>query len=72
MPCDSNRLPGGRENQLAIAKNWLTVLGTQADAWNIPAAEVTEFQTLTTSVTAALDAAQSRVELSKPDCTAPT
>jgi hypothetical protein len=59
MPYDSNWLPGRRENQLAMAKNWLTVLGTQADTWNIPAAEVTEFQTLTTAAATALDAAQS-------------
>jgi hypothetical protein len=59
MPYDGNWLPGRRENQLAMAKNWLTVLGTQAAPWNVPSTEVTELQTLTTAAGTALAAAQS-------------
>jgi hypothetical protein len=59
MPNSSDWLPGRREQQLAMAKNWLAVLATQAAAWNVPAAEVTELQTLTTTAEAALTAAQS-------------
>jgi hypothetical protein len=59
MPYESNWLPGRRENQLAMAKNWLTVLGTQAPTWNVPSTEVTELQTLTNAAAVALAAAQS-------------
>jgi hypothetical protein len=59
MPYESNWLPGRRENQLAMAKNWLAVLATQASAWNVPSTEVSELQTLTAAADAALAAAQS-------------
>jgi hypothetical protein len=59
MPYDGNWLPGRRENQLSMAKNWLTVLAAQAPAWNVPSPEVTELQTLTGTADAALTAAQS-------------
>jgi hypothetical protein len=59
MPYDSNWLPGRRENQLAMAKNWLAVLATQASVWNVPSTEVSELQTLTAAADAALTAAQS-------------
>jgi hypothetical protein len=59
MANNSDWLPGRRENQLAMAKNWGTVLGTQATAWNVPATEVTELASLTTAADTALTAAQS-------------
>ena len=52
-------LPGRRENQLAMAKNWGAVLGTKAAVWNVPAAEVTELASLTAAADTALTAAQS-------------
>jgi hypothetical protein len=59
MAINSDWCPGRREQQLAMAKNWLTVLGTQAPTWNVPSPEVTELQTLTDAAAAALAAAQS-------------
>jgi hypothetical protein len=52
-------LPGKRENQLAMAKNWREVLTGKASSWNIPTAQVTEFSTLTGDAEIMLTNAQS-------------
>jgi hypothetical protein len=59
MPYESNWLPGRREQQLAMAKNWVAVLATKATTWNVPPAEVTELTTLTTAADTALTQAMS-------------
>jgi hypothetical protein len=57
MPYDGNWLPGRRENQLAMAKNWVEALGITA--WNVPATEVTELTALTVAADTALTQAMS-------------
>jgi hypothetical protein len=52
-------LPGGRKNQLAMAKKWAGVLKTREVEWNVPPAEVTELTTLTAAADIALTEAQS-------------
>ncbi|MDR0376094.1 MAG: hypothetical protein LBH85_10330 [Treponema sp.] len=59
MPYEGNWLPGRRELQLAMAKNWLVVLEARAKAWKVPSTEVAELQTLTVAAGAALAMAQS-------------
>jgi hypothetical protein len=59
MPYESNWLPGKREEQLAMAKNWQTVLATKASQWNISEAETAEFDDLVEDAENALAKAQS-------------
>jgi hypothetical protein len=60
MPNGGDWLPTRREAQLAMAQNWVTVLGNQSgNPWNIPTADVTELQSLTSSAQILLEQAQS-------------
>jgi hypothetical protein len=60
MPNGGDWLPTRRETQLAMAQNWVTVLGNQSgDPWNIPTADKTELQTLTGDAQILLEQAQS-------------
>jgi hypothetical protein len=53
-------LPGKREEQIALSKNWQTILVTaKTTAWNIPATEVTALKTLTSTAETALELSQS-------------
>jgi hypothetical protein len=51
-------LPGTREGQLAMARDWQSVAGTKTAAWGIPAAVLTELGTLITAANTALTTAQ--------------
>jgi hypothetical protein len=43
-------LPRRREEQIALSKNWQTILTTaKVSAWNIPTAEVSALKNLTTA-----------------------
>ncbi|MDR2164936.1 MAG: hypothetical protein LBO79_04755, partial [Zoogloeaceae bacterium] len=61
-----------RENQLAMAQNWLTTLISQAGAWQVPSAEVTELQHLATVAEAALRVTESseRTSVASAQCKA--
>jgi hypothetical protein len=53
-------LPARREEQIALSKNWQTILTAgQTPPWDIPMAEVTVLRTLTTTAETALALAQS-------------
>ncbi|MDR1647195.1 MAG: hypothetical protein LBR88_04055, partial [Zoogloeaceae bacterium] len=53
-------LPRRREEQIALSKNWQTILvAPKVSAWNIPTAEVTALNNLTTAAEAALALSQS-------------
>jgi hypothetical protein len=52
-------LPHRREEQLAMSKNWQTILTAKATAWNVPTTEVTALKTLTTAAETAFALAQS-------------
>ncbi|MDR2516066.1 MAG: hypothetical protein LBC88_01645 [Spirochaetaceae bacterium] len=54
-----NWLPGRRDDQLHMAKNWSSVLASKGADWNVPAAEMTELATLTAAAEATLNAAKS-------------
>ena len=54
-----NWLPGRRDDQLFMAKNWDTVLAQKAAGWNVPPAEVTDLDTLSAVAEAALTLAKS-------------
>jgi hypothetical protein len=43
----TDRLPGTREGQLTMSKDWHSVAGTNAEAWGIPAAALQELSALT-------------------------
>jgi hypothetical protein len=47
MAINSDWLPSKRENQLAMAKNWLEVMAGKSSTWGIPPAQITELSTLT-------------------------
>ncbi|MDR0684434.1 MAG: hypothetical protein LBF83_04835, partial [Spirochaetaceae bacterium] len=51
-------LPPTREGQLAMAKDWQSVAGANADAWGIPAAAMTSFGTHIQTAEGALAAAK--------------
>jgi hypothetical protein len=56
----SEWLPGSREEQLAMAKNWLMVLGEyETPPWGIPLADITELGGLTASADSMLAYAMS-------------
>jgi hypothetical protein len=59
MAYNSNWLPGRRENQLLMAKNWYTVLNQQYSAWGVPSQEITALNTLIGEADTALTAAMS-------------
>ena len=60
MPYESNWLPGRRELQLAMAKNWLFVIGnSNPPPWGIPQPEVADLNNLTGEAENALQEAQS-------------
>jgi hypothetical protein len=48
-------LPHRREAQVALSKNWQTILTTKAMAWNVPTADVTALKTLTPTADSAPD-----------------
>ncbi|MDR2448027.1 MAG: hypothetical protein LBD58_12195 [Treponema sp.] len=51
-------LPTTRDGQLAMAKNWVSVTGTNAHLWNIPPAAVQELSDLAGAADTALAAAK--------------
>jgi hypothetical protein len=59
MANNSDWLPGRREEQLAMAKNWRPVMQDHETAWRIPEADITELQSLAAAATVALAQAQS-------------
>ena len=60
MPYESNWLPGRRELQLAMAKNWLFIIGnSNPPPWNIPQPDVADLNNLTGEAETALVQAQS-------------
>ena len=60
MPYESNWLPGRRELQLAMAKNWLFVIGnSNPPPWGIPQPEVADLNNLTGEAENAPQEAQS-------------
>jgi hypothetical protein len=59
MANNGNWFPGRREDQLAMAKNWVTVAGANKTKWNIPAAEITDLADLTVAAEEALALARS-------------
>ena len=54
----SDWLPGTREGQLAMARDWKAVMTTSAAAWNVPAAVLTELDALFQAAESALATAQ--------------
>jgi hypothetical protein len=54
-----NWLPGSRDDQLHMAKTWLTVLGVKGAAWSVPQTEITELTALTATAEEKLNAAKS-------------
>ena len=58
MAITKDWLPGTREGQLSIAKNWVTCLGSQAGTWNVPAAAALELRTFMLKAQTALDMAK--------------
>ena len=54
----SDWLPGTREGQLAMARDWQSVMTAQAASWNIPAAVLTELDALFQAAESALATAQ--------------
>jgi hypothetical protein len=63
-------LPGNRTGQLAMAKQWLIVLATQAAVWEIPAALVTAFTALVTAADTALEKVQDKATRTHVDAVA--
>jgi hypothetical protein len=59
MANNSDWLPGKRAEQLAMAKNWVTVAGVNKTAWNIPPAEISELGDLEADAADALAQAMS-------------
>ena len=51
-------LPASREGQLAMARDWKSVMTAHAAEWNIPAAVLTEFDALVQAAESALETAQ--------------
>ncbi|MDR1250851.1 MAG: hypothetical protein LBK62_01665 [Treponema sp.] len=39
-------LPGGRDDQLAMAKTWLLVLAVKGPGWGVPQTDITDLTTL--------------------------
>ncbi|MDR1174609.1 MAG: hypothetical protein LBK83_03960 [Treponema sp.] len=61
MSYSEHWLPGKRAEQVAMAKDWVTVLKSpEAASWNVPAAQVTELEALTTAAEVILAAAEGR------------
>jgi hypothetical protein len=58
MAYNTDWLPGTREGQLAMAKDWKAVMTANAAAWNIPPAVLTYFDTLIQTAETALAAAK--------------
>jgi hypothetical protein len=58
MATKSDWFPASRDEQLAMAKAWGSVLPAKKTAWNIPTAAITELTGLTTTADAALAAAK--------------
>ena len=58
MAATKDWLPTTRDGQIAMAKEWINYAGSQAEAWNIPAAVVTELRTFMLKAQAALDTAK--------------
>jgi hypothetical protein len=50
--------PGTREGQLAMARDWQSVLAVKADAWGVPQNVVQELAALTATAAAALNTAK--------------
>jgi hypothetical protein len=55
MPHGKDWLSKRRGDQLALARNWLNVLGTKATAWKIPPAAVAELASLSSAASDALE-----------------
>jgi hypothetical protein len=63
-------LSGKRSEQIAMAKDWLQILGTAVPPWGIPAAEVSALRTLMESAEELLEEAMSseRTEVITSEC----
>jgi hypothetical protein len=64
MAYNSDWLPGSRTGQLAMARNWISIIHAPGTTppWGIPQAEVTEFVSIFNDAQAALLKAQSEAE----------
>ena len=51
-------LPGDREGQIAMAKEWLAYAAPQAEAWNIPSTAIVELRARIVKAQAALEVAK--------------
>jgi hypothetical protein len=51
-------IPGTRDGQLAMAKDWQAVMAAKAAAWGIPASALTEFDGLVSAAETALETAK--------------
>jgi hypothetical protein len=58
MAYNTDWLPGDRDGQLAMAKDWVSVTGTNAHLWSIPLTAVQELGGLTEAAVAALATAK--------------
>jgi len=59
MPRNQDWFPGRRADALAMAGNWMTLLGQHAAAWGVPQADVTELGALKAAAQTALDTVES-------------
>ena len=60
MPKNADWLPSGRQDQITMANNWLSILqtGTTAADWSVPAAAITELAALAGEAETTLKTAQ--------------
>ena len=58
MASTKDWLPGTREGQLAMAKEWLAYAAPQAEAWSIPSTALVELRSRIVKAQAALEAAK--------------
>jgi hypothetical protein len=58
MTASKDWFPGTRDDQLAMAKNWVLILNAKAGAWNVPAQEVQALDGLVTEADTALATAK--------------
>jgi hypothetical protein len=59
MPKSTDWLSSTRSGQIEMAKNWNTLLSSKGTAWGVPAADITELQTMTRTAQDLLDLAMS-------------
>ncbi|MDR2440769.1 MAG: hypothetical protein LBE12_15515 [Planctomycetaceae bacterium] len=70
MTSPTHWLPGKRSEQIAMAKDWLQVLGTATPPWGIPPEEISQLRTLTEAAEELLAVAMSsdRTEVITSEC----